>query len=519
MGVVTVSSSASRTPLGLSTKLTSQRSTLRKPLIVAFKTDEANKTALVAPQEKIPLPIETRKKHQKRLGKARKLAKSVKSATTDVASPCTLEVDYNEAAAKLENLYKRSPETEANSDVEDVDGLMRRGCKRRKKTSESDADKEVNRTSNTVVRNRTKKAKRLSLDKRVTLKWNKDEKVIASIVRKRKSRKNENEKIEELVREYSASTDLVSLDWKKMKIPPVLTSSEHAWLFKLMQPMKGLLEVKENLQKDLGREPTNGELAEATNMSVVQVKKHLEVGRAARSKLIKHNLRLVLFVMNKYFQDFANGPKFQDLCQAGVKGLITAIDRFEPKRSFRLSTYGLFWIRHAIIRSMTLSSFTRVSFGLESVRAEIQKAKLGMLFALKRMPTEDEIIEKVGISPERYHEVMRASKPVFSLHSRHTTTQEEFINGITDVDGVEGDNRQKPALLRLALDDVLDSLKPKESLVIRQRYGLDGKGDRTLGEIAGNLNISREMVRKHEVKALMKLKHPARVDYLRRYVV
>ena len=65
----------------------------------------------------------------------------------------------------------------------------------------------------------------------------------------------------------------------------------------------------------------------------------------------------------------------------------------------------------------------------------------------------------------------------------------------------------------------LDSLKPKESLVIRQRYGLDGKGDRTLGEIAGNLNISREMVRKHEVKALMKLKHQARVDYLRQYII
>lgn len=65
----------------------------------------------------------------------------------------------------------------------------------------------------------------------------------------------------------------------------------------------------------------------------------------------------------------------------------------------------------------------------------------------------------------------------------------------------------------------LDSLKPKESLVIRQRYGLDGKGDRTLGEIGGNLNISREMVRKHEVKAFMKLKHPARVDYLRRYIL
>lgn len=77
--------------------------------------------------------------------------------------------------------------------------------------------------------------------------------------------------------------------------------------------------------------------------------------------------------------------------------------------------------------------------------------------------------------------------------------------------------RNSPVTLYFFLQ--LDSLKPKESLVIRQRYGLDGRGDRTLGEIAGNLNISREMVRKHEVKALMKLKHPARVDYLRRYIV
>lgn len=254
------------------------------------------------------------------------------------------------------------------------------------------------------------------------------------------------------------------------------------------------------------------------NMTVVQVRRHLEIGHAARNKLIKHNLRLVLFVMNKYFHDFTNGPQFQDLCQAGVKGLIIAIDRFEPRKKFRLSTYALFWIRHAIIRSMTVSSFTRVSFGLESVRVEIQKAKLELMFELKRMPTEEEILERVGISAERYHDVMRASNSVSSLHSRNQITQEELINGIVDVDGVGSNNQRQPALRRLVLDDVLDSLKPKESLVIRQRYGLDGKGDRTLGEIAGNLNISREMVRKHEMKALMKLKHPARVDYLRRHI-
>lgn len=91
------------------------------------------------------------------------------------------------------------------------------------------------------------------------------------------------------------------------------------------------------------------------------------------------------------------------------------------------------------------------------VRADIQRAKLQLLFELHRVPTEEEIIEKVGISAERYHEVMKASKPVFSLHTRHSVTQEEFISGITDVEGAGGDKRRQPALLRLALDDVVIS--------------------------------------------------------------
>lgn len=94
---------------------------------------------------------------------------------------------------------------------------------------------------------------------------------------------------------------------------------------------------------------------------------------------------------------------------------------------------------------------------LVQVRVEIQRAKLELLFELHRLPTEEEIVAKVGISPERYLEVMRATKPVYSLHSRHATTSEEFINGITDVEGAGGDNRRQPALLRLALDDVVIS--------------------------------------------------------------
>ncbi|XP_027110128.1 RNA polymerase sigma factor sigE, chloroplastic/mitochondrial [Coffea eugenioides] len=529
MGVVTVSSSAARSPLGLNAKLATRISQPRRPSLVSFKNGKTKNAALVAPRESLSLPVEGSNVNEKRLKRVVKRPERVKAVSAQEAASSTLELDYNEAAARLENIYKLSPATKV-SDMEVKDLGMKRDQQRRKRMKEANVETEKG-ANYTVVRSLRKKSKRLSLDKRVAMRKKRDSEAITSSqqrksseddedekINRKSSEDDEDEKINRLLREYSGSTEFTSLDWKKMKIPPVLPSSEHSWLFKLMQPMKAIIQVKENLPNDLGREPTDGELAEATNLDVLRLRKDIKVGQAARNKLIKHNLRLVLFVMNKYFQDFANGPKFQDLCQAGVKGLITAIDRFEPKRKFRLSTYGLFWIRHAIIRSMTLSSFTKVSFGLDSVRIEIQRAKLELLFELQRMPTDDEIIERVGISPERYHEVMRVSKPILSLHARHSTTQEEFINGITDVDGVEGEKRRQPALLRLALDDVLDSLKPKESLVIRQRYGLDGKGDRTLGEIAGNLNISREMVRKHEVKALMKLKHPARVDYLRRYV-
>jgi len=94
-------------------------------------------------------------------------------------------------------------------------------------------------------------------------------------------------------------------------------------------------------------------------------------------------------------------------------------------------------------------------FLVEQVRAEIQKAKTKLTFELQRSPTEEEIIERVNISRERYHDVMKASKSILSLNSRHITTQEEFINGVVDDDGVNGDNSKQPALLRLALDDVV----------------------------------------------------------------
>ncbi|KAG8086549.1 hypothetical protein GUJ93_ZPchr0010g9580 [Zizania palustris] len=436
--------------------------------------------------------------------------------------------DYNEVAAALESIYKLSPAVV--DDDKDGDDDKSKKAKRKKKGR-------VGRNAAvTVSSSRRIQGRRMDLGKRVRMR--REGEAGAG-----KGEEKEREFEHMLVREHAVSTDMGSLDWKRMKIPPVLSSPQSARLFRIMQPMKAIFEVQDNLQ----REPTDAELAEAINMPVLQMRRYLQVGRAARNKLIKHNLRLVLYTINKYYPDMANDDRFDDLCQAGANGLITAIDRFEPKRGFRISTYALFWIRHSIGRAMTLSNFTRFPFAMESVsnapfsaaavplfvlfnlqyptadrlmqeRQEIHKARDELAFELRRAPTDEEVMKKAGMSPARYRDVRRMTKPTYSLHARNRVTQEELINEVTDADAIGVDTSKHNTLLRLAIDDVLDSLKPKESLVIRQRFGLDGRGKRTLSEIAGNLNISREMVRKYEVKALMKLKHPTRVEYLRRYM-
>nr|AKC88739.1 sigma factor [Geranium maderense] len=515
MGIVSVSSSAAWSPLGTSKKFSSESFRFKTPSIVASKEDKPNTITLVGAHEKISLPIETSKKQQKRRGRGTKTSKRLKAVSVEEASPCTSDVDYNEAAAKLEDIYKLSPTTDSSED-EDIDGPMRRRLQRRRKVN-GDSSKPEKIIMDNVVRSQVKKVKRLDLDKRIALRRNKDEKMDDSSIQLNKEPRDENEKKRKLVKEHSAFAGLVHLDWKKMKMPPVLHYSEQAWLFRLMQPMKALLHVQEDLQKKLGRTPTNYELADKINVNATEVRKQMEVGRAARNKLIMHNLRLVLFVIKKHFQYSVTGNNFEDLCQAGIQGLITSVDRFEPQKGFRLSTYGLFWIRHAVMKSIKLSSIVQVSYGLQSLKATVQKAKEDLWFKLHRAPTEEELIEKVGITPQRYRDVLRASVRVYSLHAKNPITQDEYINELIDDDVSDSDNQRRLTLLRLALDDVLDSLKPKESLVIRQRFGLDGKGKRTLGEIAGNLNISREMVRKHEMKAMMKLKHPTRIDYIHRY--
>lgn len=218
MGAVIVPSSASQTPFGADARLSARRSTaLRRPfLCLAFRADWTAKCSAAA------MPSEAVKPPQKP-------SKPVQAASVDAAPTATRDLDYNKVAAALESIYKLSP-----AEVFDVEEIDQRGRRRRGRSRKR--EKEGDGEEGNVVRNRRRRVRRSSLEERIALRRRKDEEVEA--VAARDERRDLDEDVEKLLREYSVSTDLASLDWKKMKIPPVLSSAEHNWLFELMQPLK-----------------------------------------------------------------------------------------------------------------------------------------------------------------------------------------------------------------------------------------------------------------------------------------
>lgn len=238
MGFVTISSSAAQNPFGLNSRISSRMAVVKRPVILSFKTDMTKNTALVGPPKSVSLPVETDQGNEKTLRKGKRRSERVHTMSLDEASSSTLDqLDYNEAAAKLENLFKRSHAT-ALSDNGVKDQVAKRRRQMRKRIGEDMEDAEKKKAAESFIRSFRKKEKRLSLEKRIALRCRNESVSIGSSQKRKLGKNYDHEKIDGLVRGYSTSTDLVSLDWKKMQIPPILSSSEHSWLFNLMQPMK-----------------------------------------------------------------------------------------------------------------------------------------------------------------------------------------------------------------------------------------------------------------------------------------
>ncbi|MCS5706220.1 RNA polymerase sigma factor, RpoD/SigA family [Synechococcus sp. FGCU-3] len=251
-------------------------------------------------------------------------------------------------------------------------------------------------------------------------------------------------------------------------------------------------------------------------LSEAELRLVLHHGRRARSRMIQANLRLVVAVAKKYQ---GRGVELLDLVQEGTLGLERAVDRFDPTRGFRFSTYAFWWIRQGITRALSTQSRTiRLPVHVMDKLNRIRRAQAAMAMQLGRMPSIAEISRELEVEPEWIRTTLDALRPPLSLERRVGRERDTELGELLEDPHSNPDAGLVREALHADLEQLLQRLSEREAAVIRQRFGLDDDQPRTLTEIGQGMQISRERVRQLEARALGKLRQPRNRCQVRDYL-